>query len=143
MPARPEIIAALGMTMRLVSAEFRIPMAALRAGTRSKAPVARARQIAMYLAHVALSIPPPVIGHSIGRHRSSVTHACMLVEDLREEAIFDDRIGRLEAMLEGFRPFLIFHEGECDAPPAQAETGGLRRHRAGFPSQPVASMRAA
>jgi hypothetical protein len=64
------------------------------------APTSRAaafaRQIAMYLAHVGFSIPMAAIGKAFGRDRTTVVHACHLIEDRRDEARFDDLLDHLE-----------------------------------------------
>ena len=64
------------------------------------APTSRAaafaRQIAMYLAHVGFGIPMAAIGKAFGRDRTTVLHACHLIEDRRDEARFDDLLDHLE-----------------------------------------------
>lgn len=66
---------------------------------RCAAPVAAARQLAMYLVHVALGMPQAEVALAFGRDRSTVAHACRRVEDLRDRADFDARVSRMEASL--------------------------------------------
>ncbi|WP_252192692.1 helix-turn-helix domain-containing protein [Rhizobium sp. CSW-27] len=57
------------------------------------------RQIAMYVCHVSLSIPQGDIGDAFGRDRSTVGHACSVVEDRRDDAAFDDLVSTVERMV--------------------------------------------
>jgi hypothetical protein len=57
------------------------------------------RQIAMYLCHVVLQISQSDIALAFGRNRSTVSHACHIVEDRRDEQAFDDFISAVERML--------------------------------------------
>ncbi|TCL76118.1 helix-turn-helix domain-containing protein [Rhizobium sp. BK251] len=54
------------------------------------------RQIAMYVCHVALRIPFAEIGRAFGRDRTSVGHACHVVEDRRDDPAFDDFVSAVE-----------------------------------------------
>lgn len=60
---------------------------------------AHSRQIAMYVCHVALSISVDDIAASFGRERSTVAHACHLVEDRRDNPAFDDFVSAVERMV--------------------------------------------
>ena len=60
---------------------------------------AHSRQIAMYVCHVALSISVDDIATSFGRERSTVAHACHLVEDRRDNPAFDDFVSAVERMV--------------------------------------------
>lgn len=68
--------------------------------TRRSAAAARARQVAMYLAHTALSWSLARVATAFGRDRTTVSHACGRVEDWRDDAGFDARLGDLEACLQ-------------------------------------------
>lgn len=63
---------------------------------RSSARAARARQIAIYLASAALDWTCDRISLAFTRTRSTVSHACHRVEDLREDAAFDDALSAYE-----------------------------------------------
>ena len=71
---------------------------------RSGASAARARQIAMYLAHTALSWPMWRVGQAFGRDRTTAGHACKVVETLRDDQAFDRRLEELEACLRAAPP---------------------------------------
>jgi hypothetical protein len=55
-----------------------------------------ARQIAMYLAHVGFGLSMAEIGRAFGRDRTTVLHACHLIEDRRDEVRFDQQLDHLE-----------------------------------------------
>lgn len=54
------------------------------------------RQIAMYVCHVALRISLSEIGEAFGRDRTTVGHACHVVEDRRDDDAFDDFVAAVE-----------------------------------------------
>ncbi len=82
-----------------VAAAFGVPLAALRAPTRGRAPVALARQCAMYLAHTLLGLSFTAVGAVCGRDRGTVAHGCRVVEDRRDDAAFDAKLCALETRL--------------------------------------------
>jgi chromosomal replication initiation ATPase DnaA len=63
---------------------------------RSKA-AARARQIAIYLAHVNFNWPLMRVAFAFDRDRTTCGHACHRIEDMRENAAFDAKMTVLEA----------------------------------------------
>ena len=60
------------------------------------------RQISMYVCHVVLQISLTDIGYSFGRDRTTVSHACNVVEDRRDDQAFDDFIAALERVVTCF-----------------------------------------
>jgi chromosomal replication initiation ATPase DnaA len=66
---------------------------------RGNAAVAFARQVAAYLCHTAFEMSLARVAIAFGRDRSTVAHACHVIEDRRDEAHFDVWIGSLESML--------------------------------------------
>ena len=54
------------------------------------------RQIAMYVCHVALRMPQHEIAIAFGRDRTTVGHACHVVEDRRDDPFFDDFVSAVE-----------------------------------------------
>ncbi|MGF1462097.1 MAG: helix-turn-helix domain-containing protein [Maricaulaceae bacterium] len=71
----------------------------IAARSRGCAAAARARQVAMYLTHVAFGLTMARTAAAFGRDRSTAAHACKLVEDERDDAAFDARLDALEAIL--------------------------------------------
>ncbi len=80
-----------------VAAIFGIAPDALRAPTRCRAPVAFARQVAMYVAHVSFGYSLTEVGRLFGRDRTTAGHACRMVEDRRDDPAFDDMLAAIEA----------------------------------------------
>jgi chromosomal replication initiation ATPase DnaA len=66
---------------------------------RGSIAAAFARQVAMYLCHSGFQLSLTRVAVAFGRDRSTVSYACHLIEDRREEAQFDLWLGSLEAML--------------------------------------------
>lgn len=58
-------------------------------GSAQRRPGCHMRQIAMYLCHVVLSIPYQPIALAFSRDRSTVVHACAVVEDRRDDPGYD------------------------------------------------------
>lgn len=82
-----------------VARAFIISPLQLTARSRGPASVALARQTAMYLAHVVLGLSYTRAGRLFGRDRTTVAHACRLVEEMRDDAAFDTRLDALERAL--------------------------------------------
>ena len=78
------------MLEQAVSRVFMVASADLWSGTRGRPRVAFARQVAMYLAHVAWGL--------------SLTDACGLVEDLRDDPVLDRSLELLEGVLRALSP---------------------------------------
>jgi hypothetical protein len=79
----------------------------LFAPTRGSARAAFARQVAMYLAHTGFALSFEAIARAFGRDRTTVSHACHVVEDDREDVRLDWRLAALELFcLTGSETFL-------------------------------------
>jgi chromosomal replication initiation ATPase DnaA len=79
-----------------VAFDFGLDAVALEAVLRGSQRVAFARQIAMYLANVGFGLSFEVVGRAFGRDRTTVAHACRVVEDGRDDIWFDCRVATLE-----------------------------------------------
>jgi chromosomal replication initiation ATPase DnaA len=77
---------------------------AITGGRRGGARVAVARQLAIYLAHVALGHDLTRLASAFGRDRATIRHALRRIEDDRDRPGFDRRVSRLEAALVVLRP---------------------------------------
>ncbi len=82
-----------------VAAVTHVPAAGLRSPNRGRSPVARARQTAMYLAHVAFGLTLTRVGVCFGRDRTTVRHACAVIEDSRDDPARELGLCALEAGL--------------------------------------------
>lgn len=65
------------------------------------------RQMSMYVCHVALQFPMTDIGLAFGRDRTTVSHACHIVEDRRDDPFFDEFVSAMERMATA-----VFHATE-------------------------------
>lgn len=82
-----------------VAAALDLPMEELSARTRRTAPVAFARQISMYCAHVTFGWSLTDAGAVFGRDRTTAAHACRVVEDRRDDARIDALVQQVEEAL--------------------------------------------
>lgn len=100
-PAGPQerVAVACDGVIDIAAALFGVPGRDLRSPSRSAVPVSRVRQIAMYVAHVTLRLSMREVGQGFGRDRTTVLHACHLVEDLREDEEFDRIVARVELVV--------------------------------------------
>lgn len=109
-PSRPSptrTVAPLGAAAAAAAAAaMGVDHAMLSAPTRKCAPVARARQIAVYLHHVAMGASLSDCARLFGRDRSTMRHACARIEDMRDDPAFDDGLARLAAALVAQRDML-------------------------------------
>ncbi|MCU0955287.1 MAG: chromosomal replication initiator DnaA [Hyphomicrobium sp.] len=78
---------------------FGISREQLGSVTRGRARAALARQVAMYLCHVGLRLSLTDVGRTFGRDRTTVSHACGVVEDLRDDPRFDRVLDMLERIV--------------------------------------------
>jgi len=85
-----------GCLERMVSAAFHVDDQQLRCPGRGPARVARARQVAMYLAHTVCGLSFTDVGEMFERDRTTVSHACSVVEEAREDRQFDRALDMLE-----------------------------------------------
>lgn len=82
-----------------VAAALDLPVHELGAKTRRTAPVAFARQISMYCAHVTFGWSLTDAGAVFGRDRTTAAHACRVVEDRRDDPTVDNMVQKVEDAL--------------------------------------------
>ena len=83
---------------------FMVGSADLWSCKRGRPRAAFARQVGMYLAHVACGLSLTEVGHIFSRDRTTVAHACALIEDLRDDPVLDRSLELLEAVLHSLTP---------------------------------------
>tara|TARA_B100000749_G_C18112360_1_gene336379 strand:- start:84 stop:464 length:381 start_codon:yes stop_codon:yes gene_type:complete len=96
------------LLVELVARATHIRKDSLFKTSRGEAAEARARQIAMYLAHVALGCSLTKVGRFFGRDKTTVAYAIRIVEDLRDDPEFEDWLQHLEDAYQNLAP--IFSE---------------------------------
>ncbi|MEA2882196.1 MAG: hypothetical protein QOH32_1452 [Bradyrhizobium sp.] len=79
-----------------VARDFGLDLPDLFGPTRGAPRVAFARQVAMYLAHVGFQLSLGAISRVFDRDRTTVAHACRVVEDGRDDIWLDCRLEALE-----------------------------------------------
>ena len=98
-PATADRLAARRVIEATVAASFDLPVAELGAATRRQAPVAFARRVAMYVAHVGLGMSLTETGALFGRDRTTAAHACRVVGDRRDDGDLDCLLDAIEAVV--------------------------------------------
>jgi hypothetical protein len=88
-----------GVIEHTVGAAFAVARTALWSPTRGPPAEAFARQVAMYLAHVGLGLSLGTVGRLFARDRTTVAHACALIEDRRDAPPFDRALDLLEGAM--------------------------------------------
>ena len=81
------------------------PLGDLGGYAPNKARTCRARRIAMYLTYTAFQMSLSRCARAFCRDRSTIAHACQIIEDQRDDDDFDDWIDGLEAGLKSLAPF--------------------------------------
>ena len=77
-----------------------VPVEEMRKPTRGRPHVARARQIAIHLSHVVFAMSHRQLAQEFRRDRSTIHHACSLIETMREDsAQFDSTLRWMETLL--------------------------------------------
>ncbi len=102
---RREIERAIAHVFEVASADIDLPR-------RGRARVALARQTAMYLVHVTCGLSLSDVGDLFARDRTTVRHACGLIEDMRDDHTFDLALQCLEGV--------VLHLAELCAGPVQS-----------------------
>ncbi|MGQ0533155.1 MAG: helix-turn-helix domain-containing protein [Caulobacteraceae bacterium] len=91
--------AAAELAASVASFALGVPELAILDTARGGTQTAFARQVAMYLCHTGFQLSLARIAAAFGRDRSTVAHACHVIEDRREEPQFELWIAGLEAMM--------------------------------------------
>ena len=94
----PPLFAVPGICASAAATVLGAPPQAIATRTR-QAIIARARQFAIYLHHVALGETLTTCARLFARDRATVRHACARIEDMRDDPHFDFTTMRLEMAL--------------------------------------------
>ncbi len=117
--ARDEARARLART--IVAYAFGVSETEMDAMTRRSAAAAFGRQVAMYLAHISFEMSLSRVASAFGRDRTTVSHACHLVEDRRDDDQFDLKLDRLESLLRAAPDPVIAAPASAARPPVQKQ----------------------
>lgn len=83
---------------KLSADHYRVPLSDISSRTRRSPSAALARQVAMYVAHVAFGVKIADVGVCFGRDRTTVSYACNRVEDWRDDEGFDAVLKKMETV---------------------------------------------
>jgi hypothetical protein len=78
---------------------FGVRVRDLQRPSRCHAPVAEARQAAMYLAHVSAGLDLTTAGALFARDRTTAAHGCAAVEARRDAVTYDKTLSWMEVAL--------------------------------------------
>lgn len=87
------------LAKEVVCEAYSIPHTDLLAKDRGGAQISLARQIAMYLSHIVGQLTLIEIATHFERQRSTVSHACINIEDRRDSPVFDMQMEFMEKKL--------------------------------------------
>jgi chromosomal replication initiation ATPase DnaA len=90
-----------------VAQVFGLTAPQIDSATRGQATAALARQVAMYVTHVSCGMSLTDVGALFSRDRTTVSHACAVIEDRRDDPVFD----RVLELLEWIVPELLARGG--------------------------------
>lgn len=96
------------LVVSAVAMEFAVPNFVLASRLKGTSEVSYARQVAMYLMCCVYGLTKQRIAEVFGRHYTTVSHACRLIEEQRDDPVFDAKLVKLENFL-------------CQAPTLTAE----------------------
>jgi chromosomal replication initiation ATPase DnaA len=96
--------------LALIRQELAVDPEAMLSRGRGNALAALSRQLLIYLLHVHRGRTYRDIAALVGRDRTTITHACAIIEDRREDPAFDETVGRIEAALDR----IATHESGAD-----------------------------
>lgn len=85
----PPALLAVALTASGIQRALPAPREGITGATRGPARNAFRRQVAIYLAHVDFGLPYRALADLFGRDRTTVAHACSVVEDRRDRPAFD------------------------------------------------------
>ena len=99
------------LVIKLVSTLEKVCVDEFICTSRGKADICLARQMAMYLMHTVFSCPYHRVAAFFGRDRTTISYACRLIEDARDDRDFDRRLEVMENLLVSARTLCEVAEG--------------------------------
>lgn len=83
-----------------VELEFGMPVIWGKGTGRGSANMVLVRQVALYLFQTQYAGATAVTARTYGRDPKTVSHACQVIERIREDTVFDEKVSRLERFLQ-------------------------------------------
>jgi len=82
-----------------VASEFSVSETDILGALKRKSEISYGRQVAMYLMHCIFGTTKTRIADVFGRHFSTVSHACKVIEERRDDPVLDRKLIGLENQL--------------------------------------------
>lgn len=98
-PSKGRDYARARLALQTVAYALQVAPEEIDAPTRGSSRAALARQVAIYLTHVAFELSLARTAFAFGRDRSTAAYACHRIEDRRDDPRFDAFLDDLEACL--------------------------------------------
>jgi chromosomal replication initiation ATPase DnaA len=98
------------LALQTVAYALQVAPEEIDAPTRGSSRAALARQVAIYLTHVAFEMSLARTAAAFGRDRSTAAYACHRVEDRRDDPHFDACLDDLETCLRAAPAPVFIHE---------------------------------
>lgn len=89
------------IVLACVMSAFGVSPREIAGRSRGLAHVALARQVAMYMHHVVLRQTLTAVARRFARDRTTVAHACRVVEDRRDDPAFEECLDAIERAIQG------------------------------------------
>ena len=83
-----------------VAIEFGVPEADIIAPLKGPSQISYARQVSMYLMCCTFNSTKSRVADIFGRHFSTVSHACTVIEEQRDDPVLDGKLLLLENFLQ-------------------------------------------
>ena len=87
------------LVVSAVAMEFAVPSFVLSSRYKGRSEISYARQISMYLMCCVYGLTKQRIAEVFERHYTTVSHACRLIEEQRDDPVFDAKLLNLEHFL--------------------------------------------
>ena len=87
------------LVISAVAIEFAIPETSIMSLSKGRSEASYARQVAMYLMFCIYGVTKSRIAEIFSRHFSTVSHACEVIEEQRDDPVLDAKIIVLENFL--------------------------------------------
>lgn len=84
------------LALAIVSSTLKVSISDIKRTNRGKANISVARQVVMYLLHTSMSCSYCEVASFLSRDRTTVSHGCRLIEDMRDDESFDKVITDME-----------------------------------------------
>ncbi|MBL1406849.1 MAG: hypothetical protein COC00_012760 [Rhizobiales bacterium] len=84
------------LALAIVSSNLKVSITDIKRSNRGKTNICVARQVVMYLLHTSMSCSYCEVAMFLSRDRTTVSHGCRLIEDMRDDENFDKVITNME-----------------------------------------------